>query len=137
MDVYVDSSFKLIGAPIGIALVAPLLLGGVEAGAPGPDDLCTGDPCVIPETVVVDDGSDLDFGDRDLIVSRDVEIIVDGWGEDIHFEARSIVFEPGSNVRAKTPVGNRFVYGRNHHQGRGDAVTTRAPSKGNQRLHKS
>jgi hypothetical protein len=60
-----------------------------------PSDLCTGNPCVVSGTIVVDPGSSLDFGATTDLVFGPTANVTAG---DVTFTARSITLQGGSHI---------------------------------------
>lgn len=86
------------------ALIALSLLVTLPAGATVPGDLCTGNPCVISSNATIDDGSNLDFGDVDVVVEEDVVLSIDGDGASVDIQADSFVMEPGATIQPLSQV---------------------------------
>ncbi len=57
-------------------LLVALLLAPANAQSTVPDDLCTGDPCVISTDVTIDPDTVLDFGGRSLVIAENVVVRV-------------------------------------------------------------
>src|SRR5215831_9279363 len=65
------------------------------AHATMPSDLCTGNPCVVSGTIVVDPGSSLDFGaTTDLVFGPTANLTADG----VTFTAKTITLQSGSRI---------------------------------------
>jgi hypothetical protein len=81
---------------LGLAALATSV--AAEVTCTGPDDLCTGDPCVIP-TLAVADPCVLDFGPRALVVAGSLTGATDGV---LSLTAASITVDGSIRTRALT-----------------------------------
>ena len=69
--------FRILQNQIVWLLIVGVWLGADRAAAQAifdPDFFCTGDPCIITTDVEVPDGSDVNFGNRHVILAATLEI---------------------------------------------------------------
>ncbi len=57
-----------------LSCLLPLGMLGASSCASVADELCTGDPCIIQGTHLIDDGSTLDFGSRDVVLAGTLDV---------------------------------------------------------------
>jgi filamentous hemagglutinin len=95
-------SFAAIAAALGVCATAATALALV------PDDLCTGNPCVISADVVIDSSVILDFGSgTELEFAPGVAVLLQN-GATVHFQAGSI--SVGSAVRFRSAAPGSSLY---------------------------
>lgn len=79
--------------------VLPALLVATPALATVPVDLCSGDPCRVTQSRVVNPGSVLDFGDAELVIAPGTTLTVGaGAGRSLTLLAHKIVVEAGAAI---------------------------------------
>jgi hypothetical protein len=74
-----------------------------------PDDLCTGNPCVISANVTIDSSVVLDFGNTTALeFAPDVSVLLQN-GPTVHFQAGSITVDSGVHFRSDAPGASLYL----------------------------
>lgn len=76
------------------------LLCAAPAAAVAPGSLCTGDPCVVTGTVVIDAAGTGDYGAATLRLARGARVLLSAGIGPVTLSAAELVIEPGARVRA-------------------------------------
>ena len=94
-------SHRLLSPLAAVCTVLALLADALPSAATVPGDLCSGNPCVIARAVTVDAGSDLDFGDDDLVLAPAAALTLgSGANRSLTLRAGRITLQPGGTIVA-------------------------------------